>query len=57
LIIKDMQPGAWKFLNDARHTARQERFLGNRERLGRSLALPGLFWQGMAPAEPGVSKN
>ena len=40
LIIKDMQPGAWKFLSDARLTARWKRFFGKRERLRRSGACP-----------------
>ena len=46
LIIKDMQLGTWKFLSDGRQTARQERFFGKRERLRRSVALPGRLWQG-----------
>jgi NAD(P)-dependent dehydrogenase (short-subunit alcohol dehydrogenase family) len=41
-----MQPGTWRFLSDGGHTAQQERFLGKREWLRRSVALPGRLWQG-----------
>ena len=57
LIIKDMQPGTWRFLSDGGHTAQQERFLGKREWLRRSVALPGRLWEGDSSAEPGVSKD
>jgi hypothetical protein len=52
-----MQLGAWKFLSDARKKARRERFFGKRERLRRSVALPGRLRKGDSPAGPGVSKN
>ena len=57
LIIKNMQPGTWKFLSYAWHTAQQERFFGKRGRLRGSVALPGRLWEGDSSAEPGVSKD
>src|SRR5208282_466040 len=44
-------------LSDARKKARRERFFGKRERLRRSVALPGRLRKGDSPAGPGVSKN
>ena len=42
LIIKNIQRGAWSFLSDARHTAQQERFLGEKGAAPRERRLASL---------------